>query len=100
MLGRRDDNVFLEQFSFMREHNVPSLLKQLPKALDEWASKNVSGPPRLKRSRSSSLNSSLADTGLSSNRTNVEAWVSRRIDEIYRELSREPLDDKFETWSD
>ena len=26
----------------------------------------------------------------------AEAWLSRRVDEIYRQLTREPVDDKLE----
>lgn len=30
----------------------------------------------------------------------AEAWLARRLDDIYRELSRVPLDDRMETWGE
>ena len=30
----------------------------------------------------------------------AEAWLTRRIDEVYRELTREPKDDSFEEWGE
>lgn len=98
LLGQRDGNIFLEQFSLMRENDAKNLLKILPQALEQYNMGSTPRPPMLKRSKSSNLSST--SSGLTNTRTNVEAWVSRRLDEIYRELSKEPLDENFETWSD
>merc|ERR1740130_866963 len=49
----------------------------------------------MRRAVGQSSKSSARNTGVE-----AEAWVARRLDEIYRELSRDPLDEHFETWGD
>jgi len=92
-------DVISSQFSLLEENSVTELLAKLPKALDELEANAEISPPMLKRRSvsSQSLNSVSSVTGI---RTKAEAWVARRVDELYCELSRQPLDEHYHSWGD
>lgn len=98
LLCWEDSCVVMNQFSLIGESSVTQLLARLPEALDELEAESGANPPMLKRRTVSHSSTSVSrGTGV---RTKAEAWVGRRLDEIYRELSREPLDEHFQTWGD
>lgn len=94
-----DTDVIVNQFGLLEEHSVTDLLSKLPKALDQVEADAEIAPPMLKRRpvSSQSLSSVSSVTGI---RTKAEAWVARRLDEIYCELTRQPLDEHYQSWGD
>jgi len=99
VIGWKADDVILSQFGFIEQFSVAKLLARLPKALDQLQEDADVRPPMLKR-RSIAGQPSTVASRVTAIRTTAEAWAGRRLDEIYRELSREPLDEHYETWSD
>jgi energy-coupling factor transporter ATP-binding protein EcfA2 len=93
----REGDVFMKQFSLLENNSVMQLLKRLQQALEQLEAETVSTGPMLKRR---AVGQSIPTSSLTSKRRTAEAWVGRRLDELYRELSREPLDEQFEAWGD
>jgi energy-coupling factor transporter ATP-binding protein EcfA2 len=93
-----EDSVIVSQFSLMEQSSVTQLLSQLSQALDRFEEAAQGNPPVMKRQMvRKSSSPTFHATGA---RAKAEAWVGRRLDEIYRELSREPLDEVFRTWGE
>lgn len=90
--------VMMEQFGLIEKSSVSQLLEILPKALDDLKAHDIPQPPLLKRRAAGHSQGIVSHTP--SVRTTAEAWLGRRVDEIYRELSREPLDDAWQAWSE
>jgi len=95
----KDDDVIMNQFSLIEQSSVTQLLAKLPKLLDKLEAEAEVRPPMLKR-QCKGVKPPNSGSCIPSVRTTAEAWVGRRLDELYCELSREPLDEHFETWGD
>lgn len=95
----KESDVVLDQFSFLQESSVLRLLAQLPDAFRQLEINGDVRPPMLKRrcTKGSSGGSDSAVTGI---RTAAESWVGRRLDELYCELTRAPLDAEYQTWGE
>jgi len=89
-----EGDLILPQFGLLKSRTAAQLLAVLENALKQLPGDD-SGKPLLKR-RSPQHRQSPQLTL----RVTAEACVARRFNEIYRELTREPLDDSLETWSD
>jgi len=96
-------HLVLRQFSLLQSRNAQKLLDDLPALLKQL---KVPGgdAPLLKRRpghqpvRQPSGFGEARHSGTIHKAT--EAWLARRIDEIYRELTREPLDQEMEEWGE
>jgi len=99
MLCWKEHDVVLNQFSLIEHNSVTQLLARLPHALDELEADGDVRRPMLKR-RCISTELSGSESRVTGIRTTAEAWVGRRLDELYRELSREPLDAQYQTWGE
>lgn len=95
----KEDAVIMSQFSLIEKSSVTELLGKLPKLLDKLEADGEIRPPMLKR-RSAVGQQSNPVSSVTGIRTAAEAWVGRRLDELYCELSRQPLDELFQTWGD
>lgn len=96
LLFYNEIDVVLNQFSLMEGSSVTQLLAKLANVLHELQADTGSSAPRLKRRAVGQSSKPIArNAGVE-----AEAWVARRLDEIYRELSRDALDEHFETWGD
>lgn len=91
--------VVLPQFAFLEACGAARLLETLPGILGSIS--GVAGPGHLQRllKRRSPLSGS-SGGAVSSTAARAEAWLARRVDEIYHELSRVPLDDRMEEWGE
>lgn len=94
-------DLLLPQFGLMDSRNATKLLQLIPLALEKAEESSTVSAPLLKR-RSGCSSASAKASEWTATRTKVaaEAWLSRRIDEVYRELTREPLDEKMEEWGE
>lgn len=112
-----DGSVLLPQFGLLGGHSAEELLASLPAALLRLraGAAGARAAPLLKRRSSRQLGSGPAapalaaagesgqqhpGTGLSHAGVAAEARLARRVDEIYRELTREVLDDEMREWGD
>eukprot|EP00931_Biecheleriopsis_adriatica_P028533 TRINITY_DN1700_c0_g1_i1.p1 TRINITY_DN1700_c0_g1~~TRINITY_DN1700_c0_g1_i1.p1 ORF type:complete len:757 (-),score=189.13 TRINITY_DN1700_c0_g1_i1:51-2273(-) len=93
-----DGDLLLPQFGLAEGHGASKLLAQLPAALEKLGADSAVSGPLLKRRTAKTPERQASTPGGSAAR--AEAWLARRVDEIYRELSREPLDDKMEEWGE
>jgi len=95
----KESDVVVNQFSLIEQSSLANLLAKLPHALDQLEADGDTRPPMLKRRCIGSDRHGLKSrvTGI---RTTAEAWVGRRLDELYRELSREALDAQYQTWGE
>lgn len=107
-----ESDLLLPQFSLIDGRSLSNLLKSLAAAVDTAPpAGQASAPvPLLKRRRQASSaeseqapfaqpTSAASVGGLRGNAVK-EATLARRLDEVYRELSREPLDKEMHTWGD
>lgn len=95
----RDSDVVVNQFSLIEQSSVTQLLAKLPHALDQLEAEGDARPPMLKR-RCTGGESRGTESRVTGIRTTAEAWVGRRLDDFYRELSRAPLDADFQSWGE
>jgi len=123
-----DDEVVLPQFGLLESQSTTELLSRLQSSLEQLQVEDAvpsllkrrSGPRSrpsnadssdtspLAASKSCSQAASTSSTGdpldygdgLRCGRRAAEAWVARRFDEMYRELTREPLDEDMLQWGD
>jgi len=104
-LGWADGDLLLPQFGLMDGRSAAMLLQGLPAELDRLRDLHAGGSsaPLLKR-RSLRPGGAAAIPEVSPPRSRgsvaAEAWLARRVDEVYRELTREPLDEKMESWGE
>jgi len=118
-----DDEVVLPQFGFVESQSTNELLFRLQTCLEQLQVEDAA-PSLLKRrsgpcgrpgnadsshkcetTKQAASTSGTGDPlasggGLRCSRIAAEAWVARRFDEIYRELTREPLDEDMLQWGD
>lgn len=106
-LGWLDRDLLLPQFSFLGSLSAERLLKRLPEELARAGGPSGSptdgrlgaaARPLLKRRglAASTASAPRVATGAVA----AQAWLSRRVDEIYHEMTREPLDEAMEQWGD
>jgi len=103
-----DGGLLLRQFGLIRESSAAELLRQLPGMLDKLQSQaeatgGGSAPSLLKRRGSGTQLPRRREAraeGLVTSAVAAEAWVARRVDEVFRELTRRPLDEDMEEWGD
>jgi len=89
-----EGDLILPQFGLLESRTAAQLLALLPDALEQLPGEDT-GAPLLKRRSTQQRQSSQLTVRLT-----AEACVARRFNEIYRELTREPLDDSLEKWSE
>ena len=96
--GDAAGDLLLAQWNLQEGRSAARLLASVPEALKQ-AKGGVAAAPMLKRrvGRGPEANGAAA-VGRGS--VVAEAWLARRVDEIYRELTREPLDSDMEEWGD
>lgn len=85
----------LPQFGLQEGHSALELLQALPRLLSQHT---ISGPRGSLLKRRGTIGGVLQSCATPS--VQGEARLSRRVDEIYRELSREPLDDTMQHWGE
>eukprot|EP00928_Gymnodinium_smaydae_P090049 TRINITY_DN738_c0_g1_i2.p1 TRINITY_DN738_c0_g1~~TRINITY_DN738_c0_g1_i2.p1 ORF type:complete len:476 (+),score=102.05 TRINITY_DN738_c0_g1_i2:161-1588(+) len=96
-----DGALALPQFSFLGACSPEQLLRSLGGMLEQARQQRASGADEgpatlLKRRRSSTrLEAAPVADG-----ARLEAWAARRLDEVYRELTREPTDEGMTEWSE
>lgn len=93
-----DGDLLLPQFSLVEYLSAERLLRQLPGELARLEG-CMPAAPLLKR-RSAKTPEKQLPHALAAGASRAEAWLARRVDEIYRELTREPLDEKMEDWGE
>lgn len=105
-LGWDADDLILPQFSLLKACCATSLLEDLPKQLAVLEEKaepaEVATGPLLKRRRGPAqpAQEQPATVGLGGVRGRMEARLVRQVDEIFREITRQPLDQGMENWGD
>lgn len=87
-------DLIVPQFGLLKSRTAAELLALLPGALEQLSEEDTGAPLLKRRSPQHRQTSQLTV------RVTAEACVARRFNEIYRELTREPLDDSLETWSE
>lgn len=103
----------LPQFALLADCAAERLLAQLPEALRQAGASGAPPPLLKRRSRigwqqqrpSPQKQQAQAEPQAAAQAQPLaslatEAWAARRIDEIFRELTREPLDEDFEEWGE
>eukprot|EP00435_Cladocopium_sp_Y103_P030996 s1277_g7.t2 len=88
-----DGDLLLPQFGLIDGRSASGLLAMLPEEIEKVGSEGTASGSLLKRRAFSSASAR-------SRTEAAEAWLTRRIDEVYRELTREPLDDTMEEWGE
>mmetsp|Transcript_30494 Transcript_30494/g.55852 ORF Transcript_30494/g.55852 Transcript_30494/m.55852 type:complete len:612 (+) Transcript_30494:56-1891(+) len=101
--GRNE--VILPQFSLLEEKSAPELLKLVPAVLAKIAAAGAAaedaGQPLLKRmKRSRGLKGELSSCSSIHPAASAEAYLARRLDEIFRQLKQEPLDAEMTEWGE
>lgn len=94
-----ESEVWIQQFAFIEGRSATHMLGTLPSVLQHVQASDKTAAPLLKR-RSGGRDGSGTAVAVGARRTAVEAWLARRIDEVYRELSREPLDEHMHEWGE
>lgn len=96
--------VVLSQFGLLEACGAAKILETLPAVLGSiggGAGPGTGPLQRLLRRRPGRPALSGSSGGaISSAPARAEAWLARRVDEIYRELSRQPLDEGMEEWGE
>eukprot|EP00747_Dinoflagellata_sp_TGD_P112404 gnl/TRDRNA2_/TRDRNA2_171459_c3_seq1.p1 gnl/TRDRNA2_/TRDRNA2_171459_c3~~gnl/TRDRNA2_/TRDRNA2_171459_c3_seq1.p1 ORF type:complete len:497 (+),score=81.83 gnl/TRDRNA2_/TRDRNA2_171459_c3_seq1:38-1528(+) len=101
-----EDDLLLPQFSLIETRSPEKLLGHLPAALEQLAGQSAAtggGAPLLKRRAGgggSTVSTANRSSALGGVKVAAEAWLARKLDEIYRELTREPLDENMEEWGE
>lgn len=98
------------QFSLLAEKSATKVLEALPKLLLDAGVAARSSPASMKRKAPGIAGSASRDRGtplsgtsggaLAAASAKAEAWLTRRVDDVYRELSRVPVDDRMEDWGE
>jgi len=95
-----EDDLCLTQFGLLESNSAEQLLARLPATLEQIEGVcDTTEAPLLKR-RSRLKSSGSHGCGLLNMRATRVAWLGRRLDEVYRELTREPLDEDMKEWGD
>ncbi|CAJ1379936.1 unnamed protein product [Effrenium voratum] len=88
-------DLLLPQFGLLDGRAAAGVLQMLPKEIERVGLEGATSAPLLKRK-----NAKTADRSSAAGAMRAEAWLVRRVDEVYRELTREPLDDRMEEWGE
>lgn len=90
-LSWRNGVLVMPQFSLL-EGGAGQMLEKIPDVLKQLrSSQNLMCPQTRCSVKAASIRGS---------RDSAESWLARRIDEVYRELSREPVDEAMEEWGE
>ncbi|CAL1147967.1 unnamed protein product [Cladocopium goreaui] len=94
-------DLLLPQFGLIDGRSASGLLAMLPEEIEKVGSEGTASGSLLKRRCTTKGAARAFSSASSRSRTEAaEAWLTRRIDEVYRELTREPLDDTMEEWGE
>lgn len=108
----KDDAIVLQQFALLERQSVAQMLEELPSLMEQRFPHEVASPKALlKRLRTpcrqryvgktcEELSPSAPSRHWLAPRALAEQRLDRRFDEIYRELTREPLDDAMQQWGE
>ncbi|CAE7284401.1 SAMS2 [Symbiodinium natans] len=91
-----DGDLLLPQFGLMESRSATALLAMIPAELEKVGAAIQAAGPLLKRKTAKTARANPGTAGV----VRAEAWLSRRVDEIYRQLTREPVDDRMEEWGE
>lgn len=93
--------VVLSQFALLEACGAGKILETLPGVFGSISGgAGASAGPLQKLLKRKSALSGSSGGAVSSSAARAEAWLARRVDEIYQELSRVPLDDRMEEWGE
>mmetsp|Transcript_68810 Transcript_68810/g.165173 ORF Transcript_68810/g.165173 Transcript_68810/m.165173 type:complete len:438 (-) Transcript_68810:48-1361(-) len=111
-----EDVLYLPQYSLLSLYQAASLLQQLPLRLPkgtgsagESLDDQAPDPTRVKRRRMTRLSSAesagdsdAASSACSGSRScgKTQEWLRHRVDAIFQDLTREPLDESMSSWGD
>ncbi|CAK8997822.1 unnamed protein product [Durusdinium trenchii] len=98
MWGQGD--LLLPQFGLMDSRSATGLLAMLPAEIEKVGAEGNTSGSLLKRRCTTKGAARTGPVNARLSREAAEAWLTRRIDEVYRELTREPLDDTLEEWGE
>eukprot|EP00439_Symbiodinium_sp_Y106_P046019 s308_g5.t2 len=96
-LQASDGDLLVPQFGLMDSRSATVLLAMIPAELEKVGAAIQASGPLLKRK---SAKTARTAPGVQAGVLRAEAWLSRRVDEIYRQLTREPVDEKLEEWGE
>lgn len=99
-LGWVDGDLILPQFGLLGSRRAQCLLQLLPAALGQHADAGPTATGPLLKRRARAGASSQPSSACAGSGRYAEAWIARRLDEVYRELTREPLDEAMDEWGE
>lgn len=103
-IGWTQGDLVLPQFGLQQNKSAEQLLAHLPMLFAQLPTDPSTASSLVKR-RSGRRSAAGATSGNSKGllggvRASAELWLARRVDEVYRELTREPLDERMEQWGE